>query len=184
MFIQTESTPNPATLKFLPGKAVMQSGTANFADQSEAGRSPLAVRLFTIEGVAGVFLGSDFVTVTKSDDKEWDVMRPQILGGIMEHYQSGRAIIDNDESADTSDDDSEDDPIIKQIKELIDTRVRPAVAQDGGDIVFKGFEGGIVSLHMQGACAGCPSSTATLKHGIENMLKYYVPEVQEVRAVE
>ena len=184
MFIQTESTPNPVTLKFLPGKAVMQSGTANFADQSEAGRSPLAVRLFTIEGVAGVFLGSDFVTVTKSDDKEWDVMRPQILGGIMEHYQSGRAIIDNDESADTSDDDSEDDPIIKQIKELIDTRVRPAVAQDGGDIVFKGFEGGIVSLHMQGACAGCPSSTATLKHGIENMLKYYVPEVQEVRAVE
>jgi len=110
--------------------------------------------------------------------------RPQILGGIMEHYQSGRAIIDNDESADASDDDSEDDPIIKQIKELIDTRVRPAVAQDGGDIVFKGFEGGIVSLHMQGACAGCPSSTATLKHGIENMLKYYVPEVQEVRAVE
>ena len=184
MFIQTESTPNPVTLKFLPGKAVMQSGTANFADQSEAGRSPLAVRLFTIEGVAGVFLGSDFVTVTKSDDKEWDVMRPQILGGIMEHYQSGRAIIDNDESADTSDDDSEDDPIIKQIKELIDTRVRPAVAQDGGDIVFKGFEGCIVSLHMQGACAGCPSSTATLKHGIENMLKYYVPEVQEVRAVE
>jgi len=184
MFIQTESTPNPATLKFLPGKAVMPNGTANFADQSEAGRSPLAVRLFSIEGVAGVFLGSDFVTVTKSDDKDWDVMRPQILGGIMEHYQSGRAIIEGDESADASDSDTEDDPIIKQIKELIDTRVRPAVAQDGGDIVFKGFEGGIVSLHMQGACAGCPSSTATLKHGIENMLRYYVPEVQEVRAVE
>ncbi len=184
MFIQTESTPNPATLKFLPGKTVMQSGTANFADQSEAGRSPLAVRLFAIEGVAGVFLGSDFVTVTKSDDKDWDVMRPQILGGIMEHYQSGRAIIDSDENDDASGDGAEDDPIIKQIKELIDTRVRPAVAQDGGDIVFKGFEGGIVSLHMQGACAGCPSSTATLKHGIENMLRYYVPEVQEVRAVE
>jgi len=184
MFIQTESTPNPATLKFLPGKAVMQSGTANFADQSEAGRSPLAVRLFTIKGVAGVFLGSDFVTVTKSDDKDWDVMRPQILGGIMEHYQSGRAIIESDETDGASGDEAEDDPIIKQIKELIDTRVRPAVAQDGGDIVFKGFEGGIVSLHMQGACAGCPSSTATLKHGIENMLRYYVPEVQEVRAVE
>ncbi len=184
MFIQTESTPNPATLKFLPGKAVMQNGTANFADQSESGRSPLAVRLFAIEGVAGVFLGSDFVTVTKGDDKEWDVMRPQILGGIMEHYQSGRVIIESDESTDASDDGVEDDPIIKQIKELIDTRVRPAVAQDGGDIVFKGFEDGIVSLHMQGACAGCPSSTATLKHGIENMLRYYVPEVQEVRAVE
>lgn len=182
MFIQTESTPNPATLKFLPGKAVVGSGTANFADSSEAGRSPLATRLFAIEGVAGVFLGSDFVTVTKSDDREWDVMRPQILGGIMEHFQSGRPVIE-DESGETDDDDN-DDPIVLQIKELIETRVRPAVAQDGGDIVFKGFEGGIVSLHMQGACAGCPSSTATLKHGIENMLKYYVPEVQEVVAVE
>lgn len=183
MFIQTESTPNPATLKFLPGKAVMQNGTANFAESSEAVRSPMATRLFAIEGVAGVFLGSDFVTVTKSDDKEWDVMRPQILGAIMEHYQSGRPMID-DEDTDDGASAGDDDPIVKQIKELIDTRVRPAVAQDGGDIVFKGFEGGIVSLHMQGACAGCPSSTATLKHGIENMLRYYVPEVQEVRAVE
>lgn len=183
MFIQTESTPNPATLKFLPGKSVVADGTANFADASEAGRSPLATRLFAIEGVAGVFLGSDFVTVTKSDDREWDVMRPQILGGIMEHYQSGRPVIE-DEAASDGASDGDDDPIITQIKELIDTRVRPAVAQDGGDIVFKGFEDGIVSLHMQGACAGCPSSTATLKHGIENMLRYYVPEVQEVRAVE
>lgn len=182
MFIQTESTPNPATLKFLPGKAVMSNGTANFAEASESARSPLATRLFAIEGVAGVFLGSDFVTVTKTDDKEWDVLRPQVLGGIMEHYQSGRPSIEED-AADGADAGS-DDPIIKQIRELIDTRVRPAVAQDGGDIVFKGFEDGIVSLHMQGACAGCPSSTATLKHGIENMLRYYVPEVQEVRAVE
>lgn len=182
MFIQTESTPNPATLKFLPGKSVVGAGTANFADASEAGRSPLATRLFAIEGVAGVFLGSDFVTVTKSDDREWDVMRPQILGGIMEHYQSGRPVLDD--AADDTSDAGDDDPIVKQIKELIDTRVRPAVAQDGGDIVFKGFDGGVVSLHMQGACAGCPSSTATLKHGIENMLRYYVPEVQEVVAVE
>lgn len=182
MFIQTEGTPNPATLKFLPGVAVMGESTANFADSASASRSPLATRLFAIEGVSGVFLGTDFVTVTKSDDKDWDVMRPQILGGIMEHYQSGRPVIED--GAATSTESGEDDPIVKQIKELIDTRVRPAVAQDGGDIIFKGFEGGIVSLHMQGACAGCPSSTATLKHGIENMLKYYVPEVQEVRAVE
>ena len=183
MFIQTESTPNPATLKFLPGKTVVEDGTANFAAAADAGRSPLATRLFAIEGVAGVFLGSDFVTVTKADDKEWDVMRPQILGGIMEHYQSGRPVIESADGAEATTD-GDDDPIIKQIKELIDTRVRPAVAQDGGDIIFKGFEDGIVSLHMQGACAGCPSSTATLKHGIENMLRYYVPEVQEVRAVE
>ena len=183
MFIQTEGTPNPATLKFLPGKTVVAEGTANFADSSDAARSPLATRLFAIEGVAGVFLGSDFVTVTKSDDREWDVMRPQILGGIMEHYQSGRPVLED--STDEADDAAgDDDPVVKQIKELIDTRVRPAVAQDGGDIVFKGFEGGVVSLHMQGACAGCPSSTATLKHGIENMLRHYVPEVQEVRAVE
>ena len=183
MFIQTEGTPNPATLKFLPGKSVVGAGTANFADASDAGRSPLATRLFAIEGVAGVFLGSDFVTVTKSDDRDWDVMRPQILGGIMEHYQSGRPVLEDDAGA-SDEAEGDDDPIVKQIKELIDTRVRPAVAQDGGDIVFKGFEGGVVSLHMQGACAGCPSSTATLKHGIENMLRHYVPEVQEVRAVE
>lgn len=184
MFIQTESTPNPATLKFLPGKAVMTDGTANFADASESARSPLATRLFAIEGVAGVFLGSDFVTVTKTDDKDWDVLRPQVLGGIMEHYQSGRPSIEATEAGSADAGNEDDDPIVKQIRELIDTRVRPAVAQDGGDIVFKGFEDGIVSLHMQGACAGCPSSTATLKHGIENMLRYYVPEVQEVRAVE
>lgn len=182
MFIQTESTPNPATLKFLPGQAVMTDGTANFADAGEAGRSPMATALFGVDGVAGVFLGSDFVTVTKGVDKDWDIMKPQILGVIMEHYQSGRPMME-DQTSDVSGD-VPGDEISVQIKELIDTRVRPAVAQDGGDIVFKGFEEGVVYLHMQGACAGCPSSTATLKHGIENMLKYYVPEVTEVRAVD
>ncbi len=183
MFIQTESTPNPATLKFLPGNPVMETGTANFAVPDEANRSPLAQTLFATEGVIGVFLGADFITVTKSGDKEWDVMKPLILGAIMEHFQSGRPVIEAD-AADTTVADGDDDEVVVQIRELIDTRVRPAVAQDGGDIVYKGFEDGIVYLHMQGACAGCPSSTATLKHGIENMLRHYVPEVQEVRAVE
>ena len=183
MFIQTESTPNPATLKFLPGNPVMETGTANFAAPDEASHSPLAESLFATEGVIGVFLGADFITVTKSGDKEWDVMKPLILGAIMEHFQSGRLVIEAD-AADTTVADGDDDEVVVQIRELIDTRVRPAVAQDGGDIVYKGFEDGIVYLHMQGACAGCPSSTATLKHGIENMLRHYVPEVQEVRAVE
>jgi len=183
MFIQTESTPNPATLKFLPGCAVMDQGTANFAAPDEADNSPLALSLFATEGVIGVFLGSDFVTVTKSGDKDWDIMKPLILGAIMEHFQSGRPVIEaTGEDAQAGHEDDSD--VVIQIRELIDTRVRPAVAQDGGDIVYKGFEDGIVYLHMQGACAGCPSSTATLKHGIENMLRYYVPEVQEVRAVE
>ena len=183
MFIQTESTPNPATLKFLPGSAVMTAGTANFAAPDEAGHSPLAQSLFNTEGVIGVFLGADFITVTKSGDKDWEVMKPLILGAIMEHFQSGRPVIEQT-AADTSAGSEDDAEGVGQIRELIDTRVRPAVAQDGGDIVYKGFEDGIVYLHMQGACAGCPSSTATLKHGIENMLRYYVPEVQEVRAVE
>lgn len=182
MFIQTESTPNPATLKFLPGNTVMTTGTANFAAPDEAGRSPLAQSLFGTEGVIGVFLGADFITVTKSGEKDWEVMKPLILGAIMEHFQSGRPVIE--QAADDSAAAEDDDEVSGQIRELIDTRVRPAVAQDGGDIVYKGFEDGIVYLHMQGACAGCPSSTATLKHGIENMLRYYVPEVQEVRAVE
>jgi Fe-S cluster biogenesis protein NfuA len=180
MFIQTERTPNPATLKFLPGVPVMPSGTANFSAAAEAQKSPLAVGLFGVEGITGVFLGADFVTVTKMDDKDWDIMKPQILGAIMEHFQSGSAVIEED--ADSGDDDDLDG-IAQQIKELIDTRVRPAVAQDGGDIIFKGFEDGVVLLHMQGACAGCPSSTATLKNGIENMLRHYIPEVTEVRAI-
>ncbi|MDD9876588.1 MAG: NifU family protein [Magnetovibrio sp.] len=183
MFIQTEGTPNPATLKFLPGSQVMDTGTANFAAPDEAGSSPLAQSLFATEGVIGVFLGADFITVTKSGDKDWDVMKPLILGAIMEHFQSGRPVIEA-AAGDADETDGDDDEVVTQIRELIDTRVRPAVAQDGGDIVYKGFEDGIVYLHMQGACAGCPSSTATLKHGIENMLRYYVPEVQEVRAVE
>lgn len=182
MFIQTESTPNPATLKFLPGCPVMAQGTANFAEAGEAGNSPLAQTLFATEGVLGVFLGSDFITVSKAPSKEWDTMKPLILGAIMEHFQSGRPVIEDD--GETAVAEGEEGGVIGQIKELIDTRVRPAVAQDGGDIVFKGFEDGVVYLHMQGACSGCPSSTATLKHGIENMLRYYVPEVQEVRAVE
>ena len=158
----------------------MPSGTANFSAAAEAQRSPLAVGLFGVEGITGVFLGADFVTVTKMDDKDWDIMKPQILGAIMEHFQSGSAVIEED--ADSGDDDDLDG-IAQQIKELIDTRVRPAVAQDGGDIIFKGFEDGVVLLHMQGACAGCPSSTATLKNGIENMLRHYIPEVTEVRAI-
>ena len=187
MFIQTERTPNPATLKFMPGVTVMDSGTANFTAATEAQYSPLATGLFGIEGIAGVFLGSDFITVTKLDDKEWDVMKPMILGAIMEHFQAGKAVIEGEggdaETPGSAEADATDG-IEKQIKELIDTRVRPAVAQDGGDIIFKGFEDGVVYLHMQGACAGCPSSTATLKNGIENMLRHYVPEVTEVRAVE
>jgi Fe-S cluster biogenesis protein NfuA len=181
MFIQTESTPNPATLKFLPGREVVADGTANFSTADEAQRSPLAQSLFGVDGVAGVFLGSDFVTITKSGDKEWDVLKPQVLGAIMEHFQSGRPVI---ETAGGDEAGAAEDDISRTIKELIDTRVRPAVAQDGGDIIFKRFEDGVVYLHMQGACSGCPSSTATLKHGIENMLRYYVPEVTEVRPVE
>ena len=184
MFIQTEHTPNPATLKFLPGQAVMPSGTANFPASADAQNSPLAISLFGVEGIAGVFLGSDFITVTKSDDKDWEIMKPQILGVIMEHFQSGKPVIEG-EAKDAEPFDTEaEGGIGQQIKELIDTRVRPAVAQDGGDIIYKGFEDGIVYLHMQGACAGCPSSTATLKHGIENMLRHYIPEVTEVRAID
>ncbi|WP_374440128.1 NifU family protein [Stella sp.] len=182
MFIQTETTPNPATLKFLPGREVMSSGTADFADRSAAARSPLAERLFEVEGVAGVFLGSDFVTVTKTAAKDWYVLKPAILGTIMEHFTSGRPVLLPAEGAAPAEA-GDDDEIVVQIKELLDTRVRPAVAQDGGDIVFHGFEDGVVYLHMQGSCAGCPSSTATLKSGIENMLRHYIPEVQEVRAV-
>lgn len=181
MFIQTEPTPNPATLKFLPGQRVMPRGTADFATAEAAKRSPLAERLFEVEGVTGVFLGGDFVTVAKNDRFDWPVLKPQILGVIMEHFTQNRPVVTEDEAVvDTS----EDSEVVAQIKELLDTRVRPAVAQDGGDIIFRRFEEGIVYLHMQGACSGCPSSTATLKHGIENMLKYYVPEVVSVRAVD
>ena len=184
MFIQTEQTPNPATLKFLPGRDVMGNGTADFATAEAAKRSPLAEHLFTVDGVTGVFLGSDFITVTKSADKDWHLLKPAILGAIMEHFTSGRPIVAAPAAASDSDAAGEEDSeIVAQIKDLIETRVRPAVAQDGGDIIFQGFEDGIVFLHLQGSCSGCPSSTATLKAGIENMLKHYVPEVVEVRAV-
>ena len=180
MFIQTEDTPNPATLKFIPGSEVMGQGTADFPDREAANRSPLARRLFQIDGVEAVFFGADFVTVTKSESQEWFTLKPSILAGIMEHYASGLPVVEADANAQDSDDEDEDD-VVKQIKHLLDTRVRPAVAMDGGDIVFHDFEDGIVTLSMQGACSGCPSSTATLKMGIENMLRHYIPEVKEVR---
>ena len=185
MFIQTESTPNPATLKFLPGQTVLETGTADFPSADTAGTSPLASRVFAVDGVTGVFLGNDFVTVTKSDASEWDHIKPAILGAVMEHFQSGLPAIEGDGagSGGHAEHTGEDGAIVDQIKELLDTRVRPAVAQDGGDITFHGFERGVVYLHMQGACAGCPSSTLTLKMGIENLLRHYIPEVVEVRPV-
>ncbi|GGO54688.1 Fe-S cluster biogenesis protein NfuA, 4Fe-4S-binding domain [Roseovarius pacificus] len=185
MFIQTESTPNPATLKFLPGQTVLEAGTADFPSAEGAGKSPLAQRIFGVPGVTGVFFGNDFVTVTKDDSTEWDHMKPAILGAIMEHYQSGAPIMtgEADAASGHAEHDGEDAEIVGQIKELLDTRVRPAVAQDGGDITFHGFDKGVVYLHMQGACAGCPSSTITLKMGIENLLRHYIPEVTEVRPV-
>ena len=183
MFIQTEATPNPATLKFLPGRAVMAAGTAHFATAEDAAaRSPLARRLFEVDGVRGVFLGADFVSVTKADDLEWHVLKPPILGALMEHLSAGLPVLDPG-AADGAADAVPDNETVAQIKDLLDTRVRPAVAQDGGDIVFHGFEDGVVYLHMQGACAGCPSSTATLKMGVENLLKHYVPEVARVEPV-
>ncbi|MCK0143082.1 NifU family protein [Aliiroseovarius sp. F20344] len=185
MFIQTESTPNPATLKFLPGQDVLGAGTADFPTADAAAASPLAERVFKVNGVTGVFFGADFVTVTKDDAVDWDHIKPAILGAIMEHFQSGQPIMAGEATAASghAEHDGEDGEIVEQIKELLDTRVRPAVAQDGGDITFHGFDRGIVYLHMQGACAGCPSSTLTLKMGIENLLKHYIPEVVEVRPV-
>ena len=183
MFIQTESTPNPATLKFLPGQAVLDLGTADFPSLEAAQKSPLAKRIFATGQVTGVFLGTDFVTVTKAEAAEWQHIKPAILGAIMEHYQSGAPVIEGEQAAAHVATDGPDGEIINQIKELLDTRVRPAVAQDGGDITFHGFDRGIVYLHMKGACAGCPSSTLTLKQGIENMLRHYVPEVNRVEQV-
>jgi Fe-S cluster biogenesis protein NfuA len=183
MFIQTEHTPNPATLKFLPGMDVTGSrGPVDIPSAADAGRSPLAEALFGIDGVAGVFLGADFVSVTKSDDRDWAVLKPPILGVIMEHFTQARPVL-SEGAAPVEEDGAEDDEIVGQIKELLDTRVRPAVAMDGGDIVFRHFEDGVVYLQMHGACAGCPSSTATLKMGIENMLRHYIPEVRSVQPV-
>jgi Fe-S cluster biogenesis protein NfuA len=184
MFIQTEATPNPATLKFIPGKPVLPGSTRDYRSAEEAEESPLAQRLFSIKGVSGVFLGQDFVTVTKSGG-EWQQLKPAVLGLIMDHYLSGAPVLLTD-SKEISNDEfyaEEDEEIVSTIKELLETRVRPAVAQDGGDITFQGFKEGIVFLNMKGSCSGCPSSTATLKHGIENLLRHFIPEVVEVRPV-
>jgi Fe-S cluster biogenesis protein NfuA len=183
VFIQTEATPNPATLKFIPGKPVLQEGTADYRSADEAAASPLARRLFEIDGVKGVFLGSDFISVTKGS-AEWQHLKPMLLGAIMEHYMSGAPTAEGDANdAVGVSYDPKDEEVVATIRELLETRVRPAVAQDGGDITFSGYRDGVVYLHMRGACSGCPSSTATLRHGIENLLRHFCPEVQEVQAV-
>ena len=190
MFIQTEVTPNPATLKFLPGRTVLESGSADFRAGDDFSVSPLATRLFEIPGVTGVFFGYDFITITKeendSDGFDWAHLKPAVLGSIMEHFISNQPVmIENGVAPESGEEFFEegDEQIVRTIKELLETRVRPAVAQDGGDITFRGFREGIVYLHMKGACAGCPSSTATLKHGIQNLLRHFIPEVAEVEAV-
>jgi len=185
MFIQTEATPNPATLKFLPGRPVMPEGVLDMPSAADAQRSPLAERLFAIPGVSGVFYGSDFITVSKSIG-EWPQLKPAILGAIMEHFMSGAPLLASDGAQTEAADEffeSADAETVATIKELIETRVRPAVANDGGDITFRGFKDGVVYLNMKGSCSGCPSSTATLKHGIQNLLRHFVPDVVEVRPV-
>jgi Fe-S cluster biogenesis protein NfuA len=190
MFIQTEATPNPATLKFLPGETVAQNGPFEFVDAAQAAeKSPLAEELFSVPSVTSVFFGYDFITITKSDDAEWQHLKPAILGAIMEHYMSGLPVMAPDQSADSFPEgegfvEEGSEEIVSTIKELLETRVRPAVAQDGGDITFHGFRDGRVFLKMRGACAGCPSSTATLQHGIQNLLKHFIPEVETVEAVQ
>ncbi|WP_428376301.1 NifU family protein [Lichenicoccus sp.] len=185
MFIETEDTPNPATLKFIPGgRDVMGTGTADFSGPENAARSPLAAALFELDGVARVFLGGDFITVSKTDAVDWLALKPMVLSVIVDHVVSGRPVIEGQGDLAEEDVLPEDSEVVAQIKELLDTRVRPAVASDGGDIVFRGYRDGVVRLHMQGACSGCPSSRATLKHGVENMLRHYVPEVQSVEQVE
>ena len=187
MFIQTEATPNPATLKFIPGRSVLGSGTLDFREPEEAAdSSPLAGRIFQVQGVTGVFLATDFISVTKTEASEWGHIKPAILGAIMEHFMSGAPVVHSSGSGAEADEeyDEADGEIVSTVKELLETRVRPAVAQDGGDITFHGYKDGVVFLRMRGACAGCPSSTATLKHGIENLLRHFVPEVQEVRPVQ
>ncbi len=182
MFIQTEDTPNPLTLKFIPGVAVLPDDTAEFATMESAETSPLARRIFAIDGVVSVFLSGDFIAVTKNDMSDWFALKPTVLAGIMEHFASGLPVIEMPQSPD--EDSSDDNETVRQIKHLLETRVRPAVAMDGGDITFHSFDDGVVMLQMRGACQGCPSSTATLKMGIENMLRHYIPEVKEVRPYE
>lgn len=182
MFIQTEETPNPETLKFIPGRIVMPVGTASYVSGQSCENSPLAQRLLEIEGITGAFFGSDFITITKGISQTWSLLKPHILEVLMEHFISNLPVV-LEASSDACVPSISSDPLVHQIQELLDTRIRPAVAQDGGDIVFHSFENGVVYLKMQGACSGCPSSTATLKSGIENMLRHYVPEVQEVRSI-
>ncbi len=184
MFIQTEETPNPATIKFIPGKPVLKSGMLDYKKAEDAGQSPLAKTLFGIPGVGGIFLSTDFISVTKDSATEWASIKPAIMGTIMEHYMSDLPVVEGEEVPEQIANetfDEQDADLVKEIKELLDTRVRPAVAQDGGDIIFRGFKDGIVMLEMRGACSGCPSSTATLKNGVEKMLKHYVPSVKEVQ---
>ena len=184
MFIQTEATPNPATLKFLPGRPVLESGTLDMPTREKAAQSPLASKLFDLPNVGGVFYGADFISVTKTGG-DWQQIKPAVLGAIMEHYMSGAPLLAEDAKAAAGDEffDAADEETVTLIKDLIETRVRPAVAGDGGDITFKGYKEGVVYLQMQGACSGCPSSTATLQHGIQNLLRHFVPEVQEVRPI-
>ncbi len=186
MFIQTEATPNPNTMKFLPGQDVLGEKTAFFTDTENAKASPLASALFVLKDIRAVFFGADFITVTKTEASSWDVLKPQILTTIMEHYQTGLPLLQETKPAKTEGArtySADEQDLVDQIKELLETRVRPAVAQDGGDIIFHDYKDGIVQLEMHGACSGCPSSTATLKNGIENMLKHYVPEIVAVEAV-
>ena len=186
MFIQTEATPNPTTLKFVPGKPVLDSGTRDYRDPAEAAaESPLAARLFEVEGIEGVFFGTDFISVTKGTG-EWQHLKPMVLGAIMDHYMSDAPVLNGEQTGNSGEEktfNEGDQATVNTIKELLETRVRPAVAQDGGDIVFHDYKDGIVYLHMRGACAGCPSSTATLQNGIENLLKHFLPEIQEVRPI-
>jgi Fe-S cluster biogenesis protein NfuA len=185
MFIETDVTPNPDTLKFLPGRTLLEEGTANFSDIDAADNSPLAQALFAIDGVNGVFIGYDFVSVTKATEMDWTSVKPMVLAGLMQFFSTGAPVIIGEANDNIAVEENEEDAdIIEQIKTLLDEKVRPAVAGDGGDIIYRGFKEGVVYLQMQGACAGCPSSTITLKHGIENLLKYYVPEVVDVQPVE
>jgi Fe-S cluster biogenesis protein NfuA len=190
MYIETETTPNPATLKFLPGEPVMAAGTREFTSEDEAAASPLAEALFSLGDVTGVFFGREFISVTAGPGTDWSQLKPQVVAILLDHFVSGAPLFSGPDASgivvpaddDAFDDDPADADIVAQIKELIEERVRPAVANDGGDIIYKGFREGVVYLTMQGACSGCPSSSATLKQGIEGLLKHYVPEVTEVRA--
>lgn len=182
MFIETETTPNPASLKFLPHRPVVPGKALDYAEPGAASGSPLARALFEVEGVAGVFLGEDFITVTKQAEADWTSLKPLVLGAVMHHFTAGLPVVEA--GADAGDSPAGDgDPVVAQIVDLLESRVRPVVAQDGGDIVFRDFRDGVVFLHMRGSCAGCPSSTATLKHGIENLLRHFIPEVKAVQAV-